>query len=223
MMDFAHAREQMVRQQLIPRGIRDPAVLEGMRAVAREQFVPDRLVDAAYEDGPLPIGGGQTISQPYIVALMIQALELSDSDRVLEVGTGSGYAAAVTSYAAAEVYTIERDAQLAKAAKEQLERIDRHNVHIQVGDGTLGWPEQAPFHAIVVTAGAPEVPQPLLGQLSVGGRLVVPVGGSGLSGQELLRLRRVSADEVRRESLGAVRFVPLVGAAGWKPAEFGQR
>jgi protein-L-isoaspartate(D-aspartate) O-methyltransferase len=214
-MDFEAARENMVKRQLIPRGIQDPGVLKGMREVPREQFVPDELKPNAYDDGPLPIGGGQTISQPYIVALMIQAMRLEPSDKVLEIGTGSGYAAAVTSYAAAEVYTVERYEDLAETAREKLKRLGYRNVHVLVGDGTLGWREHAPYNGIVVTAGAPDVPGPLKEQLAVGGRLVIPVGDSGLMGQELLRVRKESEDEFKQEHLGAVRFVPLVGEAGW--------
>jgi protein-L-isoaspartate(D-aspartate) O-methyltransferase len=214
MLDFDKAREEMVRRQLIPRGIQDPGVLRGMRTVPREKFVPEEMKGSAYDDGPLPIGSGQTISQPYIVALMIQAMELSPSDRVLEIGTGSGYAAAVAGHAAAEVYTVERYEELASTARERLEDLGYDNVHVLVGDGTLGWSEHAPYDGIVVTAGAPDVPEPLREQLRIGGRLVIPVE-SGAYGQELIRVRREAENDYSRESLGAVRFVPLVGKAGW--------
>ena len=214
MLDYETAREDMVRGQLISRGIQDPGVLRGMRAVPREKFVPDDFVESAYDDGPLPIGSGQTISQPYIVALMIQLLRLSPSDRVLEIGTGCGYAAAVAAHAAAEVYTVERHEELAAEARKRLEDLGYDNVRVFVGDGSLGWPEHAPYDAIVVTAAAPEVPGPLLEQLKVGGRLVVPVA-SRAYGQELVRVRREAANDYTRDSAGAVRFVPLVGKAGW--------
>jgi len=214
MLDYETAREDMVRGQLISRGIQDPGVLRGMRAVPREKFVPDDFVESAYDDGPLPIGSGQTISQPYIVALMIQLLRLSPSDRVLEIGTGCGYAAAVAAHAAAEVYTVERHEELAAEARKRLEDLGYDNVRVFVGDGSLGWPEHAPYDAIVVTAAAPEVPAPLLEQLKVGGRLVVPVA-SRAYGQELVRVRREAANDYKRDSAGAVRFVPLVGKAGW--------
>lgn len=210
---FARLRQEMVEKQLVARGIRDPAVLAAMRQVPRERFVPANMADHAYEDSPLPIGEGQTISQPYIVALMIEAMELSSGDRVLDIGTGSGYAAAVLSRIAAEVYTVARYHTLA-AADKRLRQLGFHNVHVLHADGTLGWPEHAPYDAIEVTAGGPEVPQPLLEQLAVGGRLVMPTGSSPGS-QTLERVRRVSAEEIREEHLGAVRFVPLVGAAGW--------
>ncbi len=196
------------------RGISDSAVLAAMRQVPREEFVDPGMRELAYEDHPLPIAKGQTISQPFIVAYMTEALELTGSDRVLEVGTGSGYAAAVLSRIVDRVYSVERLEELAEDARRRLERLGYGNVVVLVGDGSLGWPEHAPYDAIVVTAGAPRVPTPLLRQLTGGGRLVIPVGPSSLL-QNLVRVRRVGDDEVRYEELCGVRFVPLVGAEGW--------
>jgi protein-L-isoaspartate(D-aspartate) O-methyltransferase len=213
--DFETLRRLMVEHQLERRGIADPLVLEAMRKVPREAFVPPELAEEAYADGPLPIGEGQTISQPYIVALMAEALELRGDERVLEIGAGSGYAAAVLAEIAAELYTVERHARLAEEAAARLTRLGYDNVHVRVGDGSLGWPEQAPFDAIVVAAGAPEVPEALKEQLAMGGRLVIPVG-QGRTLQDLLRLRRLSETEYQREELGGVRFVPLVGEEGWQ-------
>lgn len=204
----------MVRDQLMGRGISDSAVLAAMRQVPREEFVDPGMRELAYEDHPLPIAKGQTISQPFIVAYMTEALELTGSDRVLEVGTGSGYAAAVLSRIVDRVYSVERLEELAEDARRRLERLGYGNVVVLVGDGSLGWPEHAPYDAIVVTAGAPRVPTPLLRQLTGGGRLVIPVGPSSLL-QNLVRVRRVGDDEVRYEELCGVRFVPLVGAEGW--------
>lgn len=215
MRDFAIQRDIMIREQLEYRGISDPAVITAMRDVPREEFVPEGVRAYAYEDGPLPIGEGQTISQPYMVAFMTEALELSQGDRVLEIGTGSGYAAAVLSRVVAEVHTVERLAGLATAARERLYRLGYDNIQVHVGDGSLGWPELAPYDAIVVTAGAPEVPKPLTEQLAVGGRLVIPVGRH-LTFQTLVRVRRAGKDDFRHEELMAVMFVPLIGAAGWE-------
>jgi protein-L-isoaspartate(D-aspartate) O-methyltransferase len=207
-------REIMIERDLKGRGIRDPAVLAAMREVPREEFVPAELAEHAYDDYPLPIDEGQTISQPYMVAYMAESLELSPTDRVLEIGTGSGYSAAVLSRLVAEVYTVEHFAGLAASAGGRLGRLGYDNIRIFVGDGTLGWLEHAPYDAIVVTAGAPRVPEPLLQQLVIGGRLVIPVGPNRLV-QTLIRVRRVKEGEYREESLLAVQFVPLVGAAGW--------
>jgi len=208
------ARHRMVARQIAARGVRDPAVLEAMRTVPREAFLPDELAEFAYRDTPLPILENQTISQPYIVALMTGALELERRDRVLEVGTGSGYAAAVLGEIAREVFTIERHGALASRARERLAELGYDHVHVRHGDGTKGWPEAAPFDAIVVAAGGPEPPASLLVQLAVGGRLVIPVGPSPRS-QELVRVTRAGEDEYLREELGPVRFVPLVGEEGW--------
>ncbi len=214
MRDLDAQKERMIRIHLEDRGISDPAVLAAMREVPREAFVAAEIRDAAYDDHPLPIEEGQTISQPYIVAYMLEALELSPADRTLEIGTGSGYAAAVLSRCAASVVTVERLAGLAQSARHRLETLGYTNIRVVEGDGTLGWPDEAPYDAIVVTAGAPEVPAPLLLQLAVGGRLVIPVG-AGAYDQLLLRVRRVGNDDYRTESLCGVRFVPLIGEAGW--------
>jgi protein-L-isoaspartate(D-aspartate) O-methyltransferase len=212
--DFKTMREKMVETQIKGRGVRDERVLSAMLKVERHRFVPKEYQAQAYADQPLPIGEGQTISQPYIVAYMAECLELSPADRVLEIGTGSGYSAAVLSRIAAQVYTVERFASLALSAGEHLRRLGYDNISILVADGTLGWPGMAPYDAIIVTAGAPRVPKPLLEQLAVGGRLVLPVGPDRL-GQILIRVRRKDEDEYLEERLLAVQFVPLVGAEGW--------
>lgn len=219
MKDFESLRTRMVERDLAGRGIRDPRVLEAMRTVPREHFVAPELREFAYEDSPLPIEEEQTISQPWIVAHMTEALELGDGDRVLEIGTGSGYAAAVLSRIADHVYTIERHGPLARLAAARVEALGYDNVTVRHGDGTLGWPEEAPFDAIVVAAGGPEVPRPLLDQLSGEGRLVIPVGET-LHEQRLVRIVR-SGDRYEGEELGPVRFVPLVGEAGWRSTELG--
>ncbi len=210
----ADDREHMVQRHLVARGIRDAAVLAAMRAVPREAFITGELAEFAYEDAPLPIEVGQTISQPYIVAEMIVALGLQPGSRVLEVGTGSGYAAAVLSRIAAEVYTVERHAELAEAAARRLHALGYANVHVLHGDGTLGWAAHAPYDGIVVAAGGPEVPEALREQLKVGGRLVIPIGPTPRE-QTLVRITRSDPTSYAREDLGAVRFVPLIGAEGW--------
>lgn len=207
-------RSIMIREHLQDRGITDQSVLKAMREVPREEFVSEHFHDRAYGDYPLPIAEGQTISQPYIVAYMAEALELRVTDRVLEIGTGSGYAAAVLSRMVKNVYSVERLDGLAQSARHRLKLLGYTNIVIHVGDGTLGWPEHAPYDAIVVTAGAPYIPQPLLEQLATGGRLVIPVGKSA-DIQELVRVRRVSEQDYRREYLCGVRFVPLIGIEGW--------
>jgi protein-L-isoaspartate(D-aspartate) O-methyltransferase len=214
----AHAqrRHAMVERTIVQRGVRSPLVLEAVRGVERERFLPEELREFAYDDTPLPIEEGQTISQPYIVALMTEALQLQGGEQVLEIGTGSGYAAAVLAHIAKEVYTVERYGQLASKAAATLTNLGYSNVHVRHGDGTLGWPEHAPFDAIVVAAGGPSVPGSLKSQLKIGGRLVIPVGTDrGL--QELVRVTRRSEHDYRREELADVRFVPLVGAEGWAP------
>lgn len=208
------ARRRMVDDQIAARGVRDPRVLAAMRAVPREAFVPGDQAAFAYEDEPLPIGDGQTISQPYVVAAMTAALALSPGDRVLEIGTGSGYAAAVLAHLAAEVYTIERIPALAEAAARRLADLGYTNVHVRQGDGTRGWPEQAPFDAIVATAGGPRVPPSLLAQLAVGGRLVMPVGPAPRM-QRLVRVVKGEGGDIVEEVLEEVAFVPLIGAEGW--------
>ena len=216
-MSTTDTRERMVRDQIAARGVRDTRVLDAMREVPRDAFVSADVVEFAYEDAPLPIEEGQTISQPYIVAVMAEALELEPTDRVLDVGTGSGYAAAVLAHVAAEVYTVERHRSLAEAARERFERLGIDNVHVRVGDGTLGWEEEAPFDAINVAAGGPDVPRSLKEQLAPGGVMVIPTGDRERA-QELTRVRRTS-DGFERTSLGGVRFVPLVGDQGWAPKE----
>lgn len=217
MNDFKAQRDRMVETQIARRGVHDPAVLEAMRTVPREQFVPEWRHDDAYADEPLPIEEGQTISQPYIVAVMIEAARPQPGDRALEIGTGSGYSAAVLSTVVAEVYTVERLAELAESARRRLAGLGYANVHVRHANGTLGWPEHAPYDVIIVTAGGPRVPQPLLDQLAVGGRLVMPVG-SWRVGQRLIRMTctgRAGDDRYEREDLEAVAFVPLIGAEGW--------
>ncbi|MGZ3428520.1 MAG: protein-L-isoaspartate(D-aspartate) O-methyltransferase, partial [Polyangia bacterium] len=208
------ARQNMVERQLIARGLYDPLVIGAMSSVAREAFLPPSLAEFAYDDRPLPIAEGQTISQPYVVAWMVEALELRPQDRVLEVGTGSGYAAAVIACIAREVQTIERHESLAQTAKDRLAHLGFHNVVVHCGDGTLGWPAAAPFDAIVVAAGGPAVPGELKRQLAIGGRMVIPVGE--FRAQRLVRIRRVDEDKFTEEDLGGVQFVPLVGAQGWQ-------
>ncbi len=220
MIATATRRSEMVERQIAARGVSDPRVLEAMGTVPREAFLPDEMAEFAYEDAPLPIEAEQTISQPFIVALMAASLELQPGDRVLEVGTGSGYAAAVLAKLAAEVFTVERHAVLADLARRSLAALGFDNVQVLLGDGSGGWPEHAPYDAIVVAAGGPEVPRPLLDQLAVGGRLVIPVGAE-LHLQELVRVRRQSADEFVQERLGGVRFVPLIGEHGWRPPQAG--
>jgi protein-L-isoaspartate(D-aspartate) O-methyltransferase len=214
-LDFDTLRQRMVERQIAARGIRSPRLLAAMGKVQREGYVPTYLGEFAYEDTPLPIEEEQTISQPYIVAFMLDALELSGDERVLEIGTGSGYAAAVLAELAREVFTIERHELLARTAGRRLKRDGYANVHIRHGDGTVGWPEEAPFDAIVVAAGGPAVPAALREQLAVGGRLVIPVGETvGL--QKLVRVTRLGAGRYREEELADVRFVPLVGREGWR-------
>lgn len=215
MNKFDALRQQMVDYQLAARGLSDQLVLDAVAAVPREEFIPADLVEFAYRDSPLPIAASQTISQPYIVALMTAALELKPTDRVLEVGTGSGYAAAVLAEIASDVFTIERHKILADTARNRLESLGYKNIHVLYGDGTLGWPQHAPFDAIIVAAGGPEVPTNLKQQLAIGGRLVIPVGTT-LQTQKLIRVRRTSEHEFEEDDLGGVRFVPLIGAAGWE-------
>lgn len=204
--------QRMVSEQLRERGIVSESVLEAMERIPRHIFVPG-LRQRAYEDAALPIDCGQTISQPWMVAAMTAALELRGDERVLEVGTGSGYQCAVLSMLAAEVYSIERIEQLSLQARARLNRLGLGPIHLRVGDGSLGWPEAAPFDAIIVTAAAPRIPPPLLEQLAVGGRLVIPVGEGDLD--RLVRVTRVRADFLRHENLVECRFVPLLGRYGF--------
>lgn len=212
-MTMEQARQRMVEQQLRRRDIRDPRVLAAFARVPREEFVPPTLVHLAYEDSPLPIGGGQTISQPYVVALTVQALGLHGHEHVLEIGTGSGYAAAILGAMVREVDTVERIGVLAETARERLSRLGFANVFVHHADGTLGWSAGAPYEAICVAAGAPAPPQSLLDQLAIGGRLVLPYGSA--EAQRLVRITRHAPDRFTDEDLGDVRFVPLVGEQGW--------
>ncbi len=215
MNEFETLRQEMIRSQMAERGLNDPIVLQAINSVPREKFVPEDLIDSAYRDSPLPIEADQTISQPYIVALMTVALELKPTDRILEIGTGSGYSAAILAEIVNEVYTIERHQILADTARERLQKLGYENIHVLQGDGSLGWPEHAPFDAIVVTAAGPDVPQSLKQQLAIGGRLVMPVGEYRYS-QTLLRVRRINESQYEEENLGGVRFVPLIGKEGWE-------
>ena len=211
--DYALRREAMVERQLRKRGIRDERVLAAMLSVPRHEFVPPESAGEAYDDRPLAIGQGQTISQPFMVAAMAEALRLSGSERVLEIGAGSGYQAAVLALLAREVQTVETHEVLALACRERLRRLGYNNVSVHVGDGTLGWPDQAPFDAIVVTAAAPEIPPPLVAQLADGGRLLLPVGTA--DEQRLLRVEK-RGGELSTRPLHHCRFVPLIGQYGWK-------
>lgn len=213
---YEKQRKKMVDAHIRSRGIRDARVLRAMEKIPRHLFVDEGLIDQAYNDSPLPIGEKQTISQPYIVALMTEALELAGREKVLELGTGSGYQAAILAELADRVFTIERIASLAQKARRLLESLNYYNVVIRVGDGTYGWREESPFDAILVAAGSPSIPRTLVEQLAVGGRLVIPVGGRYT--QNLIKLTRLSEnpDDVRQEDLGGCRFVSLIGEHGWK-------
>ncbi len=211
--EYAAQRLEMIEKQLRRRGINDAAVLGAMTAVPRHEFVAEELRPHAYDDLPLPIGGGQTISQPYIVAAMTVALHLQPGDRVLEIGAGCGYQAAVLSRLAEEVFTIERRPELASSASAKLARLGYANAHVHCGDGTLGLPELAPFDAILVAAAAPEVPKPLLAQLAEGGRMILPVGAA--EHQELQLIKR-HGNTFPTRILEGCRFVPLVGYHGWR-------
>ena len=219
-MELDHERRTMVRTQLAGRGIDDKRVLDAMARVPRHLFVPAQLREHAYQDRALPIEEQQTISQPFIVALMAQALSLTGDERVLEIGTGSGYAAAVLSLLCAEVYSIERWPALAETAERRLHNLGYESVHVYVGDGTAGLPVHAPYDGVVVAAAAPWAPRPLREQLADGGRLVIPVGGR--DEQLLLRMTR-HGDEIRTERLSGVRFVPLIGAHAWEPGDDEER
>lgn len=212
--NFEDARQEMVARQIHARGIQSPRVLNAMKFVPRHLFVPPEQILAAYADEPLLIGSGQTISQPFMVAAMADALSLELGDRVLEIGGGSGYQAAILSLLAREVIAIEAQPELATSARERLARLGYSNVRIEQGDGSLGWPTSAPYDAILVTAAAPAVPPPLVEQLADGGRLVIPVGAP--EHQNLLRISK-REDRMLQESLYACRFVPLLGRYGWPP------
>lgn len=212
-MNFGRARERMVEEQLVNRGISDLRVLAAVSRIERHRFVDEALQVRAYDDNPLPIGERQTISQPYMVGLMTQALELRGNERVLEIGTGCGYQTAVLAELVATVYTVERLAVLAAAARATLEAVGYTNVVTRIGDGSLGWPEEGPFDAILVTAGTPQVPRPLVAQLGMGARLVFPIGEEEL--QTLVRIRK-EEQGLQEEYFGDCRFVKLVGRYGWR-------
>jgi protein-L-isoaspartate(D-aspartate) O-methyltransferase len=209
---FSRWRRDMVEKQIIARGITDPLVLQSMNRVPRHLFVSEALVDSAYGDFPLPIGEGQTISQPFIIAEMTQGLGLTGQERVLEIGTGSGYQAAVLSRIVYRVYTIERNNTLYLRTRKLFDRLKYHNIVTRYSDGTQGWKAESPFDAIMVTAGGNQIPEPLVNQLIEGGRLIMPVGG--LHSQELLRIEKTSTG-IRTVNLGGCRFVKLIGEHGW--------
>jgi protein-L-isoaspartate(D-aspartate) O-methyltransferase len=213
---YVKQRLKMVDSQIRSRGIRDPRLLKAMETMPRHLFVDEALRDQAYNDNPLPIDERQTISQPYIVALMTGALELGGNEKVLELGTGSGYQTAILAELAERVFSIERIASLASGARKILDSLNYFNVAIRVGDGSYGWKEESPFDAIIVTAGAPKIPKTLVGQLAVGGSLVIPVGGR--HSQVLMKMTRLSEDvnDLKKEDLGGCRFVDLIGDHGWE-------
>ena len=215
-LKYERRREKMVQQQIEMRGITDPGVLAAMRIVPRHLFVSDALKDQAYGDFPLPIGKQQTISQPFIVAEMTQALEIGKDDRVLEIGTGSGYQAAVLAQIAYRVYTIERIRSLYVQTRGLLDKLSYHNVIMRCSDGTMGWKDESPFDAIIVTAGSPRIPESLVTQLAEGGRMVVPVGDQ--HAQDLIKITRDSTG-IHQSSLGGCRFVKLVGKQGWAESQ----
>jgi len=212
-MDFAIARRRMVERQIRARGVSDPLVIDAMLTIPRHLFVEEALQNQAYSDYPLPIGEKQTISQPFMVGYMTAALRLRGGEKVLEIGTGSGYQAAVLARIAGRVFTIERIPELARRARRIFDSLGMTNINLKVCDGTVGWMEEGPFDALLVTAGAPAVPEEYYSQLAVGGRLVIPVGGQG--GQTLKRIVRTSEVDFEEESLLDCRFVPLLGKHGW--------
>ena len=212
-MDYTILRRRMVEEQLIPRGIEDPRVIDAFLKVERHRFIPEELRGSAYADYPVPIGEGQTISQPYIVALMTECLDLSGDEEVLEIGTGSGYQAAILAELSSQVYSIERFPSLAERAESLLQNLGYINIKIKVGDGTLGWPEEAPFSRIIVTAAAPEVPLPLAEQLSEGGKMILPLGETF---SQVLTLIEKKKGQLKAESICGCVFVPLIGKFGYK-------
>jgi protein-L-isoaspartate(D-aspartate) O-methyltransferase len=213
MLDFPKARLKMVEEQIIARGIKDPKLIAAMKKVPRHLFVEEALQNQAYSDHPLPIGEKQTISQPYMVALMTEALLLTGKEKVLEIGTGSGYQAAILAELSEKVFSIERIRPLATRARKLLYELGYFNVEIKIFDGTYGWIEESPFDAITVTAGAPHIPQPLIDQLAMGGRLVIPVGDAFV--QDLFRVTKTEQG-TKKEDLGGCRFVKLIGRYGWE-------
>lgn len=215
-MDFRESQSRMVEDQLLPRGVRDELVISAFKSVPRQDFIPAEYQDEAYADYPLPIGHGQTISQPYMVALQTQCLALKGGEKVLEVGTGSGYQAAILSRIAKEVYSVERFSEFAAAAEARMKKLGYLNFKVKVGDGTLGWEEHAPYDGIVVTAGAPGIPPDLVKQLKEGGRLVIPIGSE--FGQVLTIAEKHGTNIKTAEVCGCV-FVPLIGKEGWKERE----
>ncbi len=212
-MTFQTLRDIMVDFQLVPRGLHDKRVLDAMKKIPRQLFVDESLWDRAYDDMALPVGEGQTISQPYMVAVMTELLALSGNEKVLEIGTGSGYQAAVLAELSREVYSIERIGALSEKAGETLRNLGYINIHLRVGDGTLGWPEAAPFDRILITAGAPDMPEPLIGQLSDGGIIIAPVGDR--FSQQLIRITKEEG-HLKSEYHTPCMFVPLIGEYGWK-------
>ncbi|MDA8079727.1 MAG: protein-L-isoaspartate(D-aspartate) O-methyltransferase [Nitrospiraceae bacterium] len=214
MAEYRDIREHMVRTQLIPRGIKDPRVLDAMRRTPRHLFLDESMREAAYTDSALPIGEGQTISQPYMVAVMTELLELDGHEKVLEIGTGTGYQAAVLAELAREVFTMERISVLAARAEERFRELHYSTIRVRVGDGTLGWPEEAPFNGVIITAASPRVPEPLIDQLADNGILIIPVGSR--YSQHLLKIRKTDMGLTREIHTPCV-FVPLIGEHGWAP------
>jgi protein-L-isoaspartate(D-aspartate) O-methyltransferase len=212
-IDFGVMRKAMVEEQLVPRGISDKRVLEAFRKVPRHEFVPKELWQNSYNDYPLPIGEGQTISQPYMVALMTEALKLKGSDKVLEIGTGSGYQAAILAELAKEIYSVERLKGLVDKAQRALDSLGYKNINMKVGDGTLGWEEMGPYDGIIVTAGSPAIPESLIKQLKDKGRMIIPVGGNGFG--QILTLVEKLDNTIRTSEVCACTFVPLIGKEGW--------
>ena len=213
MIDFPKARLKMVEEQIISRGIKDPKLIAAMKKIPRHLFVEEALQNQAYSDHPLPIGEKQTISQPYMVALMTEALLLTGKEKVLEIGTGSGYQTAILAELSEKVFSIERIRSLAIRARKLLYELGYFNVEIKFSDGTFGWMEESPFDAIIVTAGSPDIPQPLIDQLAIGGRLVIPVGDAFV--QDLVRVTKTE-EGIKKEDLGGCRFVKLIGKYGWE-------